>query len=123
MPRGFDIETIETYSKWSNLLQLAFGLLSILAFVSVNVIQTRFFPIQAITDPQIACFQSPFFAFPPFILLLLLLLPPDIFAPSLKQSESRDSERPVERERESRRMGQRRERQNEGGRNPHQSAL
>lgn len=123
MPRGFDIETIETYSKWSNLLQLAFGLLSILAFVSVNVIQTRFFPIQAITDPRIACFQSPFFAFPP---VLLLLLSPDIFAPSPKQSEIRDSETPVEREereRESRRMGQRRERQNEGGRNPHQSVL
>lgn len=43
------LETVESYSKWSNMLQLAFGLLSILAYVTVLVIQTRFFPIQART--------------------------------------------------------------------------
>jgi hypothetical protein len=76
MPSGFNIETIETYSKWSNMLQLAFGLLSILAYVSVNVIQTRFFPIQARADPTNACLPPHFFALPPILLLSSILLAP-----------------------------------------------
>jgi len=43
---GIKLETVEAYSKWSNLVQLSVGFLSIMAYVTILVIQIRFFPIQ-----------------------------------------------------------------------------
>lgn len=44
---GMSLATVEAYSKWSNVLQLAVGIMSMLAYVTILVVQTRFFPIQA----------------------------------------------------------------------------
>eukprot|EP00283_Hemiselmis_rufescens_P025009 CAMPEP_0173446208 /NCGR_PEP_ID=MMETSP1357-20121228/36088_1 /TAXON_ID=77926 /ORGANISM="Hemiselmis rufescens, Strain PCC563" /LENGTH=223 /DNA_ID=CAMNT_0014412485 /DNA_START=20 /DNA_END=691 /DNA_ORIENTATION=+ len=47
---GVQLSTVEAYSKWSNLLQLTVGFVSVLAYVTILVIQLRFFPIQVFTD-------------------------------------------------------------------------
>lgn len=38
--------SVEKYSKWTNLMQLVFGLMSIAIYISITVIQSRFFPIK-----------------------------------------------------------------------------
>uniref|UniRef100_A0A7S0VY11 Uncharacterized protein n=1 Tax=Hemiselmis tepida TaxID=464990 RepID=A0A7S0VY11_9CRYP len=47
---GVQLSTVEAYSKWSNLAQLTVGFISVLAYITILVIQLRFFPIQVFTE-------------------------------------------------------------------------
>ena len=49
------------YSKYSNILQLVVGMLSIMIFIIITVVQIRFFPIQASINSTISkgfCFSG-----------------------------------------------------------------